>query len=66
MWFGQYKGTLLGIGRARPGGIEVHGKAELLGPSAFERHVGGTAHRPNTYTFATNELSLTVSRLMRS
>jgi hypothetical protein len=43
-------GHLMAVGRAREGGIEVHGSSKLLGYTAFENLAGGadrTAQHPS-------------------
>ena len=52
------KGQVLALGRAREGGIEVEGKAKLLGFTAFEAVAGSGYHRPalHTHTIAGRNL----------
>lgn len=49
---------MLALGRAREGGIEVEGKAKLLGFTAFEAVAGSGYHRPalHTHTLAGRNL----------
>lgn len=51
MIYYKMKGQVRAFGQARRGGIEVAGKAKLLGFSEFEQHAGSAARRASTYMF---------------
>lgn len=49
---------LLGIGFVHQNGIRVPKVPKPLGFSAFEKHVGGKAHRPCEFTFTSTNTKL--------
>lgn len=55
------KGALLGIGFVHPDGVSVPKVQKPMGFSAFEKHVGGKAHRPCEFTFTSTNTSLQAS-----
>ncbi len=57
----QSRGALLGIGLVHPEGISVPGLTKSLGFSAFEKHIGGKAHRPCEFTVTSTGNNLQAS-----
>ena len=56
----------MGIGIARPGGIQVPGVAGLHSAGRFEELCGSRLHRPNQHILTSNGQSLQVSLLANS
>ena len=62
----QVKDRIMGIGIARPGGIQVPGVAGLHSAGRFEELCGSRLHRPNQHILTSNGQSLQVGPLADS
>ncbi|PSC69844.1 oxidoreductase [Micractinium conductrix] len=58
------QGQLMGIGRAREGGVEVDGTSKLLGYGQFEEHAGSKVRRPAEHTHTSSSRTLQGLQLM--